>query len=434
MSPVRIRSSTLVRGRLTLYFLPGALGELSMHADFRPKLRGFLQKIRDPADTRHGYLIDALRQYPEPLRLPIAEFLWLDLFDGQRTLRDIHASAKGQVGQRTPPFEHLLQLAHRLDQALFLEGRRWQDHAYGSVREPVCIGCYEGDPTALRAQIEDLFTRPGGPGLPDREKLDGRLRAAIVPHIDYGRGGVSYSWGFKEIFENTAASLFVIVGTSHYSTHRFSLTRKDFKTPLGITPTDQDFIDGLVRHYGDGLFDDELQAHLPEHSIELEVVLLQWYYARRRPIRIVPLVVGSFHDATLTGERPTEFDDVSRMIKALQRTLAETTEQVCVIISGDLAHIGPKFRSGRGPVTTTELARSRSQDQALLRCLETRDLDGYFQILVGEQDARAICGFPPTWTVLSALPASSGKVLHYGRFVHPTGFESVSFASVGLYA
>ena len=55
----------------------------------------------------------------------------------------------------------------------------------------------------------------------------------------------------------------MIVGTSHYSSHRFTLTRKDFKTPLGVVPTDQGYIDRLVRHYGDGLFDDELLAHLP---------------------------------------------------------------------------------------------------------------------------------------------------------------------------
>ena len=103
--------------------------------------------------------------------------------------------------------------------------------------------------------------------------------------------------------ERTDASLFVIIGTSHYSTHRFTLTRKHFKTPLGITPTDQGYIDALVRHYGEGLFDDE-PNHLPEHSIELEVVFLQYVFEHRRPIRIVPLVVGSFHDCVAAESQP----------------------------------------------------------------------------------------------------------------------------------
>src|SRR5205085_8220527 len=122
----------------------------------------------------------------------------------------------------------------------------------------------------------------------------------------------------KEIFERTDASLFVIIGTSHYSAQRYTLTRKHFRTPLGVVPTDQAYIDRLVAHYGDGLFDDEL-AHLPEHSIELEVVLLQYLYEGRRPIRIVPLIVGSFHDCVTTGNSPRHADDVARMVAALRQ-------------------------------------------------------------------------------------------------------------------
>src|SRR5262249_55519986 len=132
-----------------------------------------------------------------------------------------------------------------------------------------------------------------------------RLRALLAPHIDYARGGVSYAWGFKELADRTDASLFVIVGTSHYSPERFTLTRQNFKTPLGVVPTDQAFADRLVESYGDGLFDDPF-AHVPEHSIELEVVFLQYLFEKVRPIRIVPLVVGSFHDRVESGDEPMD--------------------------------------------------------------------------------------------------------------------------------
>src|SRR5207248_9392161 len=113
------------------------------------------------------------------------------------------------------------------------------------------------------------------------------------------------------------------------SCERFTLTRKDFKTPLGIARTDQDFIDRLVRHHGDGLFDDEI-AHLPEHSIELEVVFLQYLFADRPSVRIVPLVVGSFQDAVAAGDVPRNRADIGRMVEALRATLAETPEPVCM--------------------------------------------------------------------------------------------------------
>ena len=147
----------------------------------------------------------------------------------------------------------------------------------------------------------------------------------------------------------------------------------------------------------------------------------------------MPLVVGSFHDATLLGVAPPAQEDIGRLIEALRRVEAETKEEICYLISGDLAHIGPKFRRGRPPLAESELAHSRRQDQTLLARLQDVDLAGYFDILAEEKDARAICGYPPSFVVLDALGPRRGKVLHYDRYVHPVGFESVSFASMAFY-
>jgi AmmeMemoRadiSam system protein B len=221
---------------------------------------------------------------------------------------------------------------------------------------------------------------------------------------------------------------------------RFTLTRKDFQTPLGIAATDSTYIDRLVAHYGDGLFDDELLAHLPEHSIELEVVFLQYLFAGT-PFRIVPLVVGSFHDCIACGSEPIEANDIGRMISALRAVERERQEPICYIISGDLAHIGPKFGDA-APVNPSLLAHSRRQDFALLhelgggplaRRTSPPDAAAYFRIISGEGDARRICGLPPTYLVLEALHPGRGEVLHYDQYVHPHGYESVSFASVVFY-
>jgi MEMO1 family protein len=384
-------------------------------------------------DSQHGYVIDELRQCPEPLRLQPKEFACAKCFDGQRTLREIQAAARSQDRGAHLTLEELVELTRRLDEALLLEGPRWRQRVESPDREPACIGCYDGDPGKLSRQVGELFACSDGVGLPRQNRADGGLQAALVPHIDYARGGACYARGFKEVFERTDASLFVIVGTSHYSQQRFTVTRKNFKTPLGSVPTDQEFIDRLVRHFGSGLFDDELQAHLPEHSIELEVVMLQWYYARRRPIRIVPMVVGSFHDAILLGRLPSEIDDIRRMVHAFRRAVAETCEPICILISGDLAHIGPKFQPSRSLLNAADLAHSREQDLALLKLLEAADARGLSRVLAQEKDARSICGYPPAFTVLEAIRPGTGKVLLYDRYVHPAGRESVSFASVGFY-
>jgi hypothetical protein len=397
----------------------------------RPRLRPFLAAARDDSDPRYVFIWDRLNLADGPRRVTVREFTWVQLCDGRRTVRDIQLEAMRQAGGQLLPFELFLGLVEQLDEALFLDSPRFRARLADPVREPACLGCYEAEPEALRRQLARLFTGPTGPGLPGEPRPDGRLRAALLPHIDYHRGGATYAWGFKEVFERTDASLFVIIGTAHYSGHRFTLTRKDFKTPLGLARTDQVYIDRLVAAYGPGLFDDPL-AHLPEHSIELEVVFLQYLYANRRPFRIVPLVVGPFQDCVREGDLPAAAPDIGRMLAALRRAEAQTEEPICYLISGDLAHIGPKFGDPL-PVDAPFLAHSLRQDQAILRHAEAADPAGYFGVIASEGDCRRICGLPPTYTVLEALRPGHGKLLHYDQYVHPRGHESVSFASVAFY-
>ena len=418
----------------------------------RPRLRPGLAAARDNADPFAIVLFDQLRVSRQLVRLTAREFTWLQWLDGSNTLRDIQAAAMRGGGGLLVPMEPLAALIERLDAALFLDGPRFAERLTGPVREPACLGCYPADPDELRVMLDGYFTAKGGPGLPNticpspsasegdlknqprwRSGSDkNAIRALLAPHIDYARGGVSYAWGYKELAERCDASLFVIVGTSHYSPARFTLSRQDFKTPLGLVPTDQTYVNHLVAHYGDGLFEDPL-AHVPEHSIELEVVFLQHLFGRTRPITIVPLLVGPFADCVESGTDPAEMADVARMVEALRRAEAEYPQPVCYIISGDLAHIGPKFGDA-GRLQAPFLADSRARDEALLKQAEAADPPGYFQVVAAEGDRRRICGLPPTWIVLQAARPSRGRVLHYEQYVHPRGSESVSFAAAAFYA
>jgi AmmeMemoRadiSam system protein B len=402
-----------------------------MHAaQDRPRLRPGLAADKD-GDPRCIQLWDRLHLTSLGLRLDLVEFAALDLFDGSRTLNDIQADVARRFGGRVLPLPFFSELLDKLERACFLEGPRFQERLNAPVREPACVGCYPADPARLRQQLRGLFTHPKGPGAPRPITPDGALVAALLPHIDYARGGATYAWGFKELVEHSDASLFVILGTSHYSLERFTLTRKHFKTPLGIVETDQQYIGRLAAQYGAGLFDDPY-AHLPEHSIELEVLFLQYLYEGRRPFRIVPLVVGAFQDCVEEGRDPSKVPDIQRMVAALRRVERQTKEPICYLISGDLAHIGPKF-GDEGPLTKAVLAHSHEQDLTLVRAAEAVDRLGYFRVLVKEKDQRRICGFPPTWTLLEALRPRQGRLLHYDQYVETHGLESVSFASMAFY-
>jgi AmmeMemoRadiSam system protein B len=119
------------------------------------------------------------------------------------------------------------------------------------------------------------------------------------------------------------------------------------------------------------------------------------------------------------------------MIDALRIIEAEIQEPICYVISGDLAHIGPKFKDPQ-PVAEPFLSESLAQDYAILKQAEAANAKGYFDVVAAERDRRNICGLPPTYTTLETAKPTKGKLLHYGRYVHPEGYESVSFASVAF--
>ena len=360
-----------------------------------------------------------------PLRISRAALEIAQHLDGRHTLQELHAAAG-------VPLDGLAALVTAFDDALLLDGPRWRAFLAAPVRQPTCVGVYPEEPDAVRRQMRGLFTAAGGAGLPGAAaSRPSDLRAVLLPHMDYGRGNVTYGYGFRELFEATPARLFVVVATSHHSPAQFTLSRQHFATPLGVVETDQRYVDRLVKHYGDGLFDDPA-AHAPEHSVEIELPPLQFLYESVGPVRIVPLLVGSFHEHVGSGELPSEAEAVRRMAAALAAAEAEAGEPVCYLISGDLAHIGPKF-DDPDPVDARQLDHSRKQDAKLLDALTRADADGYFRVIAEEGDVRRICGLPPTHLTLLAAKPNAGKVLHYQQYVHPTGHESVSFAAAAFY-
>jgi AmmeMemoRadiSam system protein B len=401
---------------------------ITFPADTRPKLRLFLQANEDG----EAIVIHDPRRIGRPVGVSRLGLEIAIRLDGTRTLEEVQADLLPLTGGALVPLDLLQKLTVALDEAFLLDSPRFQALFDAPVRQPTHIP-RNADPAEIGREIDRLFTAEGGPGLPaasPRREAGQRLRAVLLPHMDYRRGNITYGHGFKELIEQTDARVFVIIATSHYSPHRFTLTRQHFDTPFGLVETDVAYVDRIASAYGAGVFDDPA-AHIPEHSIELEVVPLKRLMGDR-PFRIVPLLVGSFGDRIDGRENPSRAADIARMVSALRQAEAACTEPICYLISGDLAHIGPKFRD-KQKAAGPWLDASKAKDQEILKTLESADPGRYFDTIADEGDARRICGLPPTWLTLEVARPRSGKVLHYQQYIDPTGHESVSFAAAAFY-
>lgn len=357
-------------------------------------------------------------------------------FDGKHSILDIQEAYIRRYGALL--FSNTIRiLVGQLDEHLLLESERFQAYKRQVIEEfrqspwraaTFAGQAYEADPVALQAQLDGYFSDPQGPVDSTRFPDAGAIKGVIAPHIDPRRGGLCFAWAYHAI-RHVPADTFVIFGTAHAPTSvPFPLTLKDFETPFGVVETDKAFVRTLADRYSTDLLGDEI-AHRSEHSIEFQVLFLQYILGASRKFRIVPILVGSFHECVERRLEPAEMPHIGDFIQAVRETVAERGESVCYIVGGDLAHVGVKF-GDQGPLTPAFLQQVAGEDHQLLAAAARVDAAGFFRLIAESQDRRRICGFPPTYLLLSTMAATTGTLLQYDQAVDPATQSMVSYASI----
>jgi AmmeMemoRadiSam system protein B len=386
--------------------------------------------LEDPAGVVSGAVL-----------VPLAGFLGIVRYlDGATSLEEIRTRVERETGQLLPESD-LRGLVAELDRAMVLDGPTFaafrERYRREEVREAAFAGrSYAGNEPALRSQIDNYFRDERGAGplkaLPAPERGSGaRLRAVLCPHIDFFRGGPTYTWAYRELVERSDAEVFVVLGVAHQgSRHRFALTTKDFATPLGLVKTDRAYVERIAEEAGGHLFDDEL-AHRTEHSIEFQAVFLRHVLGDRRPFAIVPILVGSFHDLMEAGIDPIGDPEVARFVEALRRAEAASGRKVAYVGGIDLCHVGREFGDS-GLLDRRTLEEVRRFDEALLDRAVAGDPAGWFAEAARVENRYRVCGLAATYTLLRAIGPTKGRLLRYDQAVNPERTCGVTFASVAL--
>ncbi len=400
-----------------------------------PKLRNRLEPI--PIQRgRETYI--AIRDLeglnPEALVVTPPAYFIMTLMNGSNAVVDIQAAYMRQFGDILFR-EDVDALIQKLDSHLFLENensrnrmeRLIADFRKQTSRPTFHAGIsYEADPEKLRVQLQGFFLpENGGPGDPMPADAKRAIVGLVAPHIDLRSGGPCFAHGYKALLEANPIDTCVILGTGHepLSDH-FALSRKDFETPFGSVPTDQNFIDELTARCDLDLFADEF-AHRREHTVEFQTLFLKMLLPK---VRIVPILC-SFDVEQIEQSNET----VLAMVEALKGTLDSCRESVCLLASVDLAHIGPRYGDPFKPHAGT-LHENKEADRHLLETIAAADAEAFAKILVSDRNRRRICGLPPLYAMIKALEGTAhGELLHYDSTkVDPEG-SFVTFASMAFY-
>jgi AmmeMemoRadiSam system protein B len=189
------------------------------------------------------------------------------------------------------------------------------------IRKPAVAGqFYDADPERCAAAVRRMCVPAAGPSL-------GVLVGAIVPHAGWPCSGRVAGLTLATLARHSDARTFVLTGSVHW-THLQDPTCDDadaWETPLGTVPVDVALRDAIA---GLGGFDRRDAPHAPEHSLEVQLPLLQ--LAVGPELRIVPCLVPPCPLAPGWGH-------------ALGALLDAWPEPVAVIASSDLTHYGTRY-------------------------------------------------------------------------------------------
>ena len=267
------------------------------------------------------------------------------------------------------------------------------------------------------------------------EKTEKKLNLLISPHIDYQRGGNAYGKAYN-LLKGQRNDIYVMMGTSHqYSRHLFHLTKKHFEVPNGVALTETEIVEKIAELYGMRCLADEI-LHKNEHSLELQIPFLKQTTISGR---VVPVLVGSFHQMILDGKLPEEYPVYNEFIDsfcAVIKRYLSGNMKVCFIAGVDMSHVGLVFGDNMR-LTPSEMEKIKAKDQIYLDCISKQDKRSLFTHIAEDQDARRVCGYPTIYTLLDImdrLEIKSNKAhLEHDMAVDYQNDCGVTFASGGLW-
>lgn len=395
------------------------------------RLRPTLDFMPSPLQDRPGLLIrDPFHFSDATLILPPALVGCLEFFDGNHSELDLRAHLVKLTGDLDVGglVQHLVDT---LANAGFLEDENFariksaaeSSFAEAPVREPVHAGSgYPADAAELHQTFAEYLPNPA------TAANNGSVLGIAAPHVSPFGGVEAYRAAYQSLKPADAQRTFVILGTSHYGApDRLGLTRKRFVTPFGEAATDTAIVDRLAAAAGDGAFMEDY-CHAVEHSIEFQVVFLQYLFGPG--IRIVPVLCGSYARSLYQGGMPEDDESVRRTLGALGELAAKEGDRLLWVLGVDMAHMGRRYGdSFEAKADHGEMEEVARRDSARIERMEQGDARGFWNLVQENRDDLKWCGSAPIYTFLKAAPQARGNLLKYQQW-NIDKHSVVSFAGV----
>jgi len=269
---------------------------------------------------------------------------------------------------------------------------------------------YPADTKTLSKQIEGFFQKA-------EVKPINNVIAFILPHAGYQFSGQTAALTLKTT--DKKYKRIVIIGPSHRVAMEEALSVPrvtHYETPLGQIPLDVKFIEKLLEY---SMFQNVPQTHKYEHSVQIELPLLQY---TQKDFKLVPIVAGTCSSKTISK--------AAAILKSL------VDKETLVIASSDFVHYGRNY--GYVPFTENIPEQIEELDMGAYKHIARLDSKGFLEYK--RRTGATICGYIPVAILLSMLDKPiEAELINYttsgqltGDFTNSVSYLSVAFSGTWL--
>jgi AmmeMemoRadiSam system protein B/AmmeMemoRadiSam system protein A len=247
------------------------------------------------------------------------------------------------------------------------------------------------------------------------QKVEGDVLALIAPHAGYIYSGSVAASSYNQINKDMKFDNIFIIGSSHHTQFDGAsiYNRGHYITPLGTVKVNLELAEDLINKHD--CFDFHPGAHSKEHSIEVQLPLLQHHFTN--DFQIIPVVIG------------TQDSQCCRAIA--EALLPYLNPKNLFVISTDFSHY-PGYEDAVKVDKKSASAILANSPEELIKTLQANNRENIPGLLT------SMCGWPSVLSLLYMTEQRSDvSVIHidyknsgdseYGDNSRVVGYHSICF-------
>jgi hypothetical protein len=231
------------------------------------------------------------------------------------------------------------------------------------------------------------------------ERTSNHVRAVILPHAGYVFSAQTAIKTLLRAAEGNYSKILVIAPSHRVPFRGIALSEFDtYRTPLGDIPVDMDSV-ANIEGTGNDYIEYMTDAHEKEHSLEVQLPLLQHFF---NDFKLIPIINGLIDEASA---------------RHIAMTLKDWwQEDILWVISSDFTHYGRSFNYL--PFHKNIKEGLRKLDLGAVQLIINKDLHGFCEYL--DKTGATICGYGAIQILLSVLECVDRENKTEAELVHYT--------------